>query len=134
MILLNYSTLQQAIYQKLTSDASLMALANGVYDLPPQGSNFPYITIGDASASEFSNLAVGGADYKLDIHIWSREAGHKQTAGIMEKIHDLLHHGSITVTGQALVAMRVVSSSIVLENDGATYQGTLRLQVILSGN
>jgi hypothetical protein len=131
MISLDCAALQKAIYEKLTGNSPLMAQVSGIFDQPPQGTLFPYVTIGDMIASEVSNLAVGGADYKFNIHIWSREAGHKQTADILKTIYELLHHGNISVAGQTLTVMQVISSSILLENDGITYHGEVRLQVIL---
>jgi len=130
---LNYYALQQAIYSKLSASTALMALINGVFDGIVQAIDFPYITIGDASASDSASLGASGADYRLNIHIWSREAGHKQTADIIDVLYALLHNGSLSVSGKTLVAMQVVSSEIRLENDGITQHGLLRLQIVLHG-
>ena len=130
---LNYYALQQVVYSKLSASTALMALINGVFDGIVQAIDFPYITIGEISANDFSNAEVSGADYRLNIHVWSREAGHKQTADIIDILYALLHNGSLSVSGKILVAMRVISSQITLENDGLTQHGLLRLQIVLQG-
>lgn len=127
----NYYSLQKAIYEKLTSSTVLMALVSGIFDHVPQSSAFPYITIGEVVIHDFANLLKAGNDYQLNINIWSREAGHKQIADISEIIYGLLHNGNLAVAGKNLLIMRVVSNNMQLENDGATYKVSLKLQVVL---
>jgi hypothetical protein len=124
--------LQKEIYEKLIESSLLMSLVNGVFDYPPQGISFPFINIGNIIVSDLSSLGSAGNEYQLDIHIWSREAGHKQVADIMEIIYGLLHNGSIAITDKELIIMKFISNSLQLEDDGFTYQGTMRLMVVLS--
>lgn len=128
---LSYYNLQKAIYEKLTGDSSLMAIVSGVFDYPPQSALFPFVTIGNIHSSDISNLASDVMAYSCDVSIYSREAGHKQTADIMEIIYGLLHNRNVSISGKTLVVVRCESSSIGLENDGLTYQGIMRLKVIL---
>ena len=107
--------LQQAIYQTLTADSTLMALITGVFDRPPQGTAFPYVTIGESSGSDWSSKTTTGMEHNFILHIWSREGGRKQTAQIMERLHTLLHQVILTVTGQTMILMRFAASSILLE-------------------
>ena len=131
---LNYYNLQKAVYEKLTGNSQLMAIISGVFDYPPQSAVFPFVNIGNATISEVLNLSGYITEYQFDINIFAREAGHKQTADIMEIIYGLLHNGTISVSGKTLVVMRFESSSIQLENDGWTYQGIMRLRVILQNS
>ena len=126
--------LQKAIYQKLTGDAGLQNLISGVFDRPPQGQAYPYITIGQAVINDWSTKTTIGSEQRLDIHIWSREGGKKQVETIAEKIHSLLHLVDMSVDGQTLVMMRFMSSSILPENDGYTYHGTMRFRALLEAN
>ena len=131
---LNYYYLQKAIYEKLTGNSSLMAIISDVFDYPPQSAIFPFISIGNANFSEVSSLVGGIMGYLCDVNIYAREAGHKQTADIMEIIYGLLHNGAVSISGKTLVMMRFESSSIKLQDDGWTYQGIMRLKVILQNN
>lgn len=131
---LNYYNVQKAIYEKLTASSSLMASVNGIFDQVPQDTAFPFIVIGNARATNLSNLAKGGIEHRITLNIFSREAGKKQVADIMGILEDLLHNNSITVDGQTCVAMEFISNSIQLENDGWTYQGIIELRIILYSN
>jgi hypothetical protein len=95
--------LQQAIYQTLAGDTTLMALISGVFDRPPEGTAFPYVTIGESAGSDWSTKTTTGMSHNVSLHIWSREGGRKQAATIMERLHTLLHQASFSVTGQTLV-------------------------------
>jgi len=123
--------LQKAVYQALTGDAGLMALVTGVFDRPPQGTLFPYITIGESTSSDWSSATTTGMEQNITLHAWSREGGRMQAASIMEKMHTILHDASLSVEGQALVMIRFAASSITLGNDGYTYQGMMRFTALL---
>lgn len=126
--------LQSAIYQALTTNTPLMALITGVYDRPPQGTLYPYVTLGQFSGSDWSTKTSTGMEYIVPLHVWSRQGGHKEAATIMESLHTILHQASLTVTGQTLVMIRFSSSDIVLENDGFTYQGVMKFNAYLEAN
>ena len=126
--------LQSAIYSALTGDATLMALITGVFDRPPQGTAFPYITLGESFGRDLSTLATVGMEHHFTLHVWSREGGRKQAAQIMERLHTLLHQVILTVTGQTMVTMSFVSSTIMLEDDGWTYHGEMQFHTVLQAN
>jgi hypothetical protein len=127
----SHYTLQQSVYQRLSTDSTLLAMMSAVYDRPPQGSAFPYITLGEAAITDFSTKTSTGTEQILTLHIWSRGGGRKESALIMERVYALLHQASLSVTGQALVLMRFLSSEILLENDGCTYHGIMRFRAVL---
>lgn len=126
--------LQEAVYAALTGDSPLMALVTGIYDRPPEGTAFPYVTLGESTGSDWSNVATVGMEHLFTLHIWSREGGRKQSATIMERLHTLLHQASLSITGQMLVMMRFSASDIVLENDGWTYHGIMKFHALLQAN
>lgn len=127
----SHISFQQSVYALLNGDSALLALVQGVYDRPPQGSAFPYITIGESGISDWSTKTSTGTQHMLQLHVWSRNGGRKEAAIIMERLHTLLHLGTMSITGQTLVQIRFVSSDIVLEDDGSTYQGTIRFKALL---
>lgn len=125
---------QEAIYSLLSTDSTLLAMVTGVYDHTPQDTAFPYVTIGEAECRDVSNLAASGVEANFGIHIFSREAGHKETHQIMERIYTLLHNTSPAVSGQTVVSMRIISADVMLERDGFTYRGMMKLRVVTFGN
>ncbi|MFW0776993.1 MAG: DUF3168 domain-containing protein [Rickettsiales bacterium] len=130
----SHHALHKAIYQKLTEDATLINAVNGVFDLVPQGQEYPYITIGESTTSDWSTNTTTGTEHLLTIHVWSREGGKKETELLMERIHTLLHDGSLTIDDQTLVLSRFQSSSIELEGDGWTNHGRMRFRMLLEAD
>jgi hypothetical protein len=129
---LNYYELQKAIYEKLSGNSQLMAIISGIFNYPPQDINYPFLTIGNVVVNDFPALGRGGTQQQLELHIWSREAGHKQAADIMNIVYGLLHNGSLEVTGQTVLMMRFTATSIKLEDDGYTHHGIMGLKVVLA--
>jgi hypothetical protein len=130
----SHDALQTAIYQRLTADTTLAGLVTGIYDQAPQGTVFPYVTLGDSTATDRSTNTTAGTEFDLKLHAWSREGGRKQAAGILQEIYSLLHHASFAVTGQSLISIRYEASTITLESDGWTYQGIIMFKVFLQSN
>jgi hypothetical protein len=126
--------LQQAIYQTLTNDSTMMGWVVGVFDRPVQGTAFPYVTIGESTGSDWSTKTTSGMEQNVTLHVWSRQGGRAEAASIMTRIHALLHEVPLSVTGQTLVSMRFTASSIALENDGWTYQGIMKFQAFLQAS
>ena len=127
----SYYTLQQSVYQLLSGDSTLLSMVSAVYDRPPQGSAYPYVTIGESTISDWSTKTTTGTEQILTLHVWSRNGCRKEAALIMERVYNLLHQASMSVTGQTLVQIRFVSGDILLENDGYTYQGIIRFRAFL---
>ena len=134
MPIFSHLPLQEAIYQALTNDATLAAQITGVFDRVPQGTAFPYVTIGEFAGSDLSTKTTSGMRYELTTRVWSRQGGRAEAASIMERIHTLLHNAPLTVTGQTLVSMRFWGSAIILQNDGWTYQGIMKFRAVLQAN
>jgi hypothetical protein len=132
MTYLSHFSLQQSIYQILANDATLGAMITGVYDHVPAGTEYPFVTVGEGESRDWSNAEKQGTEQLITLRIWSREAGRKQAAGIMERIVTLLHNTMPDVTGQNLISLRFTGSSIVLMNDGTTYRGSLSFRALLS--
>ena len=130
----SHAPLQIAIYQYLKSDSVLSGLVGDIYDRVPQNAVFPYITIGDISSKDWSGKTFTGGEYSVKIHVWSREGGRKQAAGIMGRLYNLLHQGSFSVSGHTLVLSQFTSNDIKLRDDGWTYEGVMIFRMILQSN
>lgn len=126
--------LQQSIYETLTGDTVIMNLVAGIFDRPPQGGEFPYVSIGESAITDRSTKTTDGTEQMVMLHVWSREGGRTQAATIMERIYALLHQADLTVTGQTCILIRFVSSKLMLENDGFTYHGTMQFRALLEAN
>lgn len=109
--------LQQAVYQRLTSDAALMARVKGVFDSVPSGQSMPYITIGDATGSPYRAFGVYGEECTLTLHIWSDYKGFKETGEILAELDRLLADTSFEVTGWGTASSFYDFSETLREGD-----------------
>lgn len=127
----NHFSLQKALYETLTGDVTLMDLITDIYDRVPDAADFPYVTVGSLRARDWSSKTHTGMEYTVQINVWSREGGRKESADIMGRIYTLLHDQPLTVEGQTLISIRFVSSDILLEKDGWSYHGILQFTALL---
>jgi hypothetical protein len=125
--------LQSSIYTALNVSAITTTLACGVYDEVVEGNSYPFITLGEETAIDYSTNNLVGAETTINIHIWSRYKGSKQTKEIMDKVHDLLHDVSLTVSGVNLINLRFEYSDIMRDPDGITRHGVMRFRAITLG-
>src|SRR6185369_16538932 len=94
-------------------------------------SNYPYLTFGETSLRDWSSTTTSGSAVALTLRVFSRESGRKECAAIMERLYELLHRCTLTVTGYTAVLVRFESSDTRLEDDGATCQGIMRFRILL---
>lgn len=117
--------LQKAVFTRLNTDATLSAMVTGVFDFVPQGTEYPYATIGTIAAKDWSTATTVGLEAKVEIEVFSRGRGRKETLDIIQCIRVLLHQASLTVTGHTLVDIFFTESEVAQQRDGLTYRGTI---------
>jgi hypothetical protein len=125
--------LQSAIYTALNVNAITATLVCGVYDEVVEGNTYPFITLGEETTIDYSTNNETGSETTINIHIWSRYKGSKQTKEIMDKVHDLLHDVNLSVTGFSLINLRFEYSDILRDPDGITRHGVMRFRAIILG-
>ncbi len=72
--------LRAAIHEALVNDAGLAAVLGGtrIYDEPPRGAAFPYVTPGEARLIDASSDGGATQEHQLTLHAWSRKGGHRE--------------------------------------------------------
>ena len=124
--------LRAAIYDALVADTALAAVLGGahVYDEPPRGAAFPYVTLGESRLSDISGDAVPTQEHQLTLHAWSRQGGHKQAHAIAGALLSALDDAPLSVNGQVLVNLRFALADIRRESDGRTYHAIVRFRAV----
>jgi hypothetical protein len=124
--------LQQAVFAALDGDASLDALigAGRVFDHVPENQDFPYVTVGEATAVDASTMGKDGQQHTITLHAWSRGRGRKEVKQILGAIHDLLHKSTLAITGHVHAGTIFEFSETFVENDGLTYHGVARYRSV----
>jgi hypothetical protein len=124
---------QQAIYSALNVSALTSDLSCAVLDEVKQSQNYPFLTIGEETAIDYSTKDVIGGEYTVNIDVWSQYKGSKETKQIMDKVHDLLHNNNLSVTGFNLINLRFEFSDILRDPDGVTRHGVMRFRAVILG-
>jgi hypothetical protein len=126
--------LQTAIYSTLSNDNNLTStLGAGVFDEVTEGATYPFVALGEETATDYSTKDLIGGETTINIHIWSQYKGSKETKNIMDRIHDLLHDSDISVSGFNLINLRFEYSDIMRDPDGVTRHGVMRFRAIILG-
>ena len=124
---------QTAIHARLTGDATLMATLDAVHDQVPENAAFPYLTIGEDTASDFGTKTEQGQSLTLSLHAWSRAHGRRQVKDILARVHALLHEQALTVAGFTHVMTRFEFTQTFRDPDGLTQHGVARYRVVVQG-
>lgn len=117
------SPLQTAIYTRLDEN-----ITQSVYDHVPQGAAFPYVVIGEDTATDWSTKQKHGELVSATIHIWSQYRGMSEVKSIASAIQSaLVTPLSLTDNWQAVDCTLDLFRTIQ-DPDGKTRHGVLRFQ------
>jgi hypothetical protein len=126
------AALRAAIHTALVADGALGALLGGpkVYDEPPRGAAFPYVTLGDARVTDFSAGSEPGQEHQITLHGWSRQGGHREAHLIAGALLQALDDAPLAPAGHHLVNLRFTLADVRREADGRTYHALVRFRAV----
>lgn len=135
---MNGENLQRAIYSKLTADASLMGLIDGIYADVTQpfdaGSDalFPYVTIGSDNLASWDSKTFLGSEALCQIDIWSRSNNFLEAKAIGSAITNALHQQPLTISDASHVITTQTTAVYSKDPDGHTKRGMLMFRVVFT--
>ena len=115
---------QKKIYEALNG-----VISCPVYDNAPQGSAFPYVTIGEANLTDNDTDSSQSVYISYVIHTWSQADGlggadgRKEIKTIMGEIYNALHLTKFSESGYSFTENYFLSSDSFVETDGKTRHG-----------
>lgn len=124
--------LQAAMFGALSGDAGVVGALGGarIYDDPPQGAEFPYLTFAQSLARDWSTGGGDGQEHTVTLHVWSRETGRKQAFAIIDAVRAALHDAALTLSGHRLVNLRHESSDVRRDASGDHVHGIVRFRAV----
>lgn len=123
--------LQQAVYARLTGDATLMGLVSGVFDYMPDDTAPPYIAIGEATETPFNTLNRGeGSDATITFQVTSETKGFSKALAVTDRMEVLLNFYEITISGYDTVYLRKDNVTTMREPDGVTRRVIARYRLV----
>jgi len=125
--------LQTILYSTLNGDSTLDVIVgnNKIFDNVPQDTSYPYVVIGNINVINRGTKNLDGNEYNIDIDVWSEYRGKKEISNAMERIYELLHDTTYSVSGADMVVSQVRNTITLVENNGITRHGVLSLNVIV---
>ncbi len=125
---------QSGLYAVLTGASSVTTLlaagADSIVDHVPQGSDFPYVVLGDMSSRPLETQDTGGNDIVATFYVYSQGKGFKETKDIMAALDAALHNQSFSIPNQTLILCQRLDSAVGLESDGITRRAVMRYRII----
>lgn len=120
-----------AIRAAASEDAGVQAIvADRVYDDPPPGVTFPYITIGRIESKPLDASAREALEHGLTLHVWSRYGGRAEALEVIAALRGCLHNAGLNVADRRLVLLFAQFADVFRSGDGITTHGVLRLKAI----
>lgn len=120
--------LQTAVFERLDNDTVLKEMVNGVFDEIEEGTQLPFIQIGDDTVNPYDTKTSHGEELTLTIHAWSAGPGKTEAKRIMSEILRALTAEKIELTdGFKLEEMK--RDFLEVFNDGQVYHGVCRFRV-----
>lgn len=127
--------LQKAIFSKLNNANITDEAGNaitGVFDDVPEGTAYPYITIGDDTATNISVKGLDMHEHSLNVHIYSRYRGRRGIKEIMSKVYTALNDVNFDVIGALGINIKHEFDTTIVEGDGITRHGIMRFRCVVS--
>lgn len=124
--------IQRALYTRLSGDGVLMGMVSGVHDDVPQNSALPYVILGDGDQNVRPADAAVVTECQLELQVWTRTGGRKTALTILNRLHALLHLGTLTLSGYQLVTLRVEQASTRLAEQGERMLGEMTVYVAVA--
>jgi hypothetical protein len=123
--------LQKAVHAALVADAGVGALVGDrIFDAAPRVATFPYVTLGDARATDWSTGSEDGSEHRLLLHVWSRERGKAECWAVLAAVGDALHDAALELDGHTLVNLRNEAVDVGIDRDGITWHGVSRCRAV----
>lgn len=130
--------LQQGIFTTLSSatltDVDGTSIVSRVFDDVPEGTVYPYVVIGEETATNFGTKDKDANEHTLTMHVWSQYRGRKEIKNIMSQLYTSLHNSAINLSGATLVNIRHEFEQTLLESDGITRHGVMRFRAVVFDN
>lgn len=125
-------SVQVGIVEALSNDSALLGLLGGsrIYDHVPQHSDYPFVSVGQAVARDWSTSSEEGHEHFVTLHVWSKHRGRKQVHIIVNALREVLHDGDLQLSDHQLVNLRYDYADVRLDPDGETTHGVVRFRAV----
>jgi len=116
--------LQGAILARMKADATISALANGIWDEPPDTCwavpKEGFVTIGEAQFIRDDATCISGGKVYLTLHAWSRKVGYPAVKAIADAVVESLHLAPLVLPTNRMTSINHRQTRVMRDADGLT--------------
>ena len=103
-----------------------------LYDAHPENAVFPYVTMGEITARDWSDKFEDGMEIYSTLHIWSQYKGRKEAEEMMDTILQALTSSSLDLAPNFKASFdRLDLYELIVDMDGITHHGILRMKYLI---
>jgi len=119
--------LHEAIYNRLKDN-----LSYSVYDDVPENADFPYVSMGAVTSSDWSDKFIPGMQVISTIDLWSQYKGRKEVLEMTGAALQVLTSGDIDLSPEFKAVWKGLDSlEIIIDIDGVTRHGILKYKLLI---
>lgn len=125
--------LRAGILARLGGDAALAALMGGMvrlYDEPPRGATPVYALFGDGEVRDDSVQGARRHRHALALHVIAKPGSTRTALDAAERIAALLDDAALSLTGHALVLLRLGTLTAARDERTGEARATLRFEAV----
>lgn len=103
-----------------------------VFDDAPEGEAYPYVTMGEVTARDWSDKFEPGQEVYSTIHIWSQYAGRKEAEDMGNGVLQALTLMPLDLSPNFRAVLDAFESyDLIVDLDGVTRHGILRMKYLI---
>lgn len=110
--------LRRATVAALRGHPPLATRLTGLFDSPPPGQPYPYLSFGPDVTSDWSHKSGEGREHRLQLSLWDDAADRSGMMEAMAEIEDALDALPSDIGGHRLVSFRLLRSLVLREPAG----------------
>jgi len=103
-----------------------------LYDAHPENAVFPYVTMGEITARDWSDKFEDGMEVYSTIHIWSQYKGRKEADQMADTILQALTSSDLDLAPNFRASFNGLDLyELIIDIDGITRHGILRMKYLI---
>ncbi len=122
--------LQEAMRAALLAHGPLTALLGGahIHEETPRGANASFVSFGDSETRDWSVMDAKAHEHLITISVATNSRSRKLAQQIASEVEAALDNVGLSLTGHALVNLRLASWSVRKEKNGENYGAALKFR------
>lgn len=121
--------LRQAVVAAFRTRPALAEELTGVFDAPPPGQAYPYLSFGPDVVRDASHKTGEGREHRLQLSLWDDGPDRRRLTELMAEVETTLAALPTSIPGHRLVSLRLARSLVMRDPIGVD-QGVMEFRAV----